>query len=240
MKKIILFLFLFPNLLFADPIKHDKKYPDGKGPFPAVIILHTSGGYNKDVHFYGHGKFFLDSGYAIYAPDFFSKHGLTPKTRERTWSKYLKNIEQELSEIVNVMKSDPKIDKEKIFAVGFSNGGFWATYLAGTSQVKAGSTHYGVWGFKKLNSANPLNYLNKNSSPILILHPKKDTVQKMRWVEPRVKKALKINPKNKAHFYDKGGHNWSSTRYKNGIGYNKEVYIDAMNRTVNFFNSFLQ
>jgi len=235
MKKIIFFLILISTSLSAEPIFHKKRYPNENGPFPAVIILHTSGGYNKSVYYHGHGDYFIREGFAIYVPDFFSRHYITSQTRGRTWGKYLNNIENELSEIVTLMKQDPKIDEKNIFAVGFSNGGFWASYLAGTGQVKAASSHYGVWGFRNKPKANPLRYINKDSSPLLILHPKKDKVQKMKWVEPRVKKALQVNKKNEAHFYEKGGHNWSSKSYKNGIGYNREVYEDAMLRTINFF-----
>ena len=40
-----------------------------------------------------------------------------------TFSTYRENIEEELSEIINLMKNDPKINNKNIFAVGFSNGG---------------------------------------------------------------------------------------------------------------------
>jgi len=29
----------------ADPIYHEVSYPKGDGPFPAVVLLHTSGGF---------------------------------------------------------------------------------------------------------------------------------------------------------------------------------------------------
>ena len=29
----------------AEPIRHEVSYPNGSGPFPAVITLHTSGGF---------------------------------------------------------------------------------------------------------------------------------------------------------------------------------------------------
>ena len=46
----ILFLAIFIFLIFiktvnAEPIFHEKYYPSGNGPFPAVIALHSSGGY---------------------------------------------------------------------------------------------------------------------------------------------------------------------------------------------------
>lgn len=43
------------------------------------------------------------------------------------------------------MKGDIRINEKNIFAVGFSNGGFWVSYLTGSSKVSAGASHYGVW-----------------------------------------------------------------------------------------------
>lgn len=45
----IVFLFIFiSTTVFAEPIYHEKKYPDGQGPFPTVLILHTSGGFRAN------------------------------------------------------------------------------------------------------------------------------------------------------------------------------------------------
>ena len=62
-----------------------------------------------------------------------------------TFSTYRENIEKKLSEIVELMKNDPRIEKKNVFAVGFSNGEFWVCYLTGNSEVNAGVSHYGVW-----------------------------------------------------------------------------------------------
>ena len=78
----IVFLFIFiSTTVFAEPIYHEKKYPDGQGPFPTVLILHTSGGFRAN-EIESWASFFLKEGYAIYAPNFFERHGITPKTRK--------------------------------------------------------------------------------------------------------------------------------------------------------------
>ena len=91
----------------AEPIFHEKHYPNGDEPFPVVIALHTSGGYKtirKSI------KGFLAAGYAVYTPDFFERHGIGYQNRFETWTKYREQIEKELVEIVHVVKSDPKIN----------------------------------------------------------------------------------------------------------------------------------
>jgi len=237
MRFFIILLFLFTNLVSAEPIYHEKKYPKGNGPFPALILLHSSGGFKSDYMMSYIGKDYLNAGFAIYGPNFFKRHGITPKTRKKTWTTFREPIEKELSEIVNIIKKDPKIDPKNIFAVGFSNGGYWATYLAGTKQVNASSSHYGVWTFKGGLNGYPVKYVNKDCNPLLVLHPKKDRVQKLEYVKSHISKAEKKCSAVKVHYYDEGGHAWESTKYQGGVGYNKKVWNDAVKRTVDFFNS---
>ena len=119
----------------AEPIYHEIYYPDGSGPFPAVLALHTSGGLRSINHLF---QRYVDDGFAVYVPDFFTRHGITTRKRMETFSTYRENIEKELSEIVELMKNNPRIEKKNVFAVGFSNGGFWVCYLTGNSEVNAG------------------------------------------------------------------------------------------------------
>ena len=90
-------LFIFSSNSQAEPIYHEKYYPDGSGPFPAVIALHTSGGFKTVKHLI---KRYVDDGFSVYAPDFFKRHGLTPKTRMETFSTYREIIEKELAEVM--------------------------------------------------------------------------------------------------------------------------------------------
>ena len=105
----------------AEPIYHEIYYPDGSGPFPAVLALHTSGGFRSINHLF---QRYVDDGFAVYVPELFTRHGITTRNKWETFSTYRKNIEKELSEIVKLMKNNPRIEKKNIFAVGFSNGGF--------------------------------------------------------------------------------------------------------------------
>ena len=52
----------------AQPIYHETHYPDVDGPFPAVIALHTSGGFKTVKHLI---QRYVDDGFVVYAPDFF-------------------------------------------------------------------------------------------------------------------------------------------------------------------------
>ena len=97
----------------SEPIYHEKAYPAGSGPFPAVIALHTAGG----LKFMGDLiQQFVDSGFAVYAPDMFKRHGITARTRGDAFGINSEEIGNELLEIINLMKSDPKVDKNNIFS----------------------------------------------------------------------------------------------------------------------------
>ena len=232
---LIVIYFFIISAAFSDPIYHEKKYPSGNGPFPAVILLHSSGGFKSNQMLNYLGDDYIENGFAIYAPDFFKRHGITTETRKKTWTTFREPIEKELSEIVELVKKDTKIDSKNVFAVGFSNGGYWATYLAGTKQVNAASSHYGVWTFKGGLNGYPVKYVKKDCNPLLVLHSTKDQIQKIEYVKSHIEKAKKTCAKVKVHYYTNGGHAWESQKYKGGVGYNKDVWKDAVTRTINFF-----
>jgi dienelactone hydrolase len=238
MSRILIVIYFFiTSSAFSDPIYYEKKYPSGNGPFPAVILLHSSGGFKSNQMLNYLGDDYIENGFAIYAPDFFKRYGITTETRKKTWTTFREPIEKELSEIVELVKKDKKIDSKNVFAVGFSNGGYWATYLAGTKQVNAASSHYGVWTFKGGLNGYPARYVKKNCNPLLVLHPKKDQVQKFQYVESHIYKAKKTCSAVKVHYYDEGGHAWESQKYQGGVGYNKDVWKDAVNKTIVFFKN---
>ena len=238
MSRILIVIYFFiTSSAFSDPIYYEKKYPSGNGPFPAVILLHSSGGFKSNQMLNYLGDDYIENGFAIYAPDFFKRHSITTETRKKTWTTFREPIEKELSEIVELVKKDKKIDSKNVFAVGFSNGGYWATYLAGTKQVNAASSHYGVWTFKGGLNGYPARYVKKNCNPLLVLHPKKDQVQKFQYVESHIYKAKKTCSAVKVHYYDEGGHAWESQKYQGGVGYNKDVWKDAVNKTIVFFKN---
>ena len=101
---LMVFSAFCPNLSFAEPIKHEANYPSGNGPFPAVITLHTSGGVAATKRWVENFKshVWTEAGYVVYSPNFFDRHGITPRTRMDTFTVYREKIETELSKIVDL------------------------------------------------------------------------------------------------------------------------------------------
>tara|TARA_B100001123_G_C15151167_1_gene963571 strand:- start:458 stop:1186 length:729 start_codon:yes stop_codon:yes gene_type:complete len=237
MQKILVFFlvfFLAPIfLLSSEPIYHKVQYPTGDKKFPAVILLHTSGGFKtvlKQIPKY------IKKGFAVYAPDFFKKHGISSSNRMETFDEYREPIEKELLEIVALMKKDPKIDKNNIFAAGFSNGGFWACFLAGKGVVNAGASHYGVWKANfgpDMTNEYPMEYFSKKSTPLLALHGDVDSIQKIEFAQYAWIDIKDRGGKIVTHVLQNAGHAWDSN--KSIFVYNKKADKDALKKTVRFF-----
>ncbi len=82
---------IFFNNARAEPIFHEIHYPQGSGELqfgvralavgeevPAVIVLHSSGGFGSVEHLI---QRYVDDGFAVYAPDFFQDTVLLKKRR---------------------------------------------------------------------------------------------------------------------------------------------------------------
>ena len=239
-----LLLCLVVSLIFAgsaqaEAIYHEKFYPDGSGPFPAVIALHTSGGFKTVKHLI---QRYVDDGFAVYAPDFFVKHGITPRSRMDTFDRFREDIEKDLSEVVGLMGNDPKVQKENIFATGFSNGGFWVGYLTGTSKVSAGVSHFGVWKAnrgREMTNPYPMKYFSKSSTPILALHGEDDGLQKLKFAEEAWDELKSSGATLETHVYSGVGHSWDAKNHRRFV-YNEFAAKDSHKRTIEFFKKYFK
>ena len=233
---------IFAGSVRAEAIYHEKFYPDGSGPFPAVIALHTSGGFKTVKHLI---QRYVDDGFAVYAPNFFVKHGITPRSRMDTFDRFREDIEKDLSEVVGLMSNDPKVQKENIFATGFSNGGFWVGYLTGSSKVSAGVAHYGVWKAnmgREMTNPYPMKYFSKSSTPILALHGGSDGVQRIKFAEEAWEKLRSRGARLETHVYPDADHAWDRKNYKkhpyDEVAQNADK--DSHKRTIEFFKKYMK
>ena len=159
-----------------------------------------------------------------------------------TFSTYRENIEEELSEIVDLMKNDSDIDNKNIFAVGFSNGGYWVCYLAGTSRVNAGVSHYGVWKAnfgREITNPYPMKYFSASSSPLLALHGEDDGTQRLEFVEQAWDEVKSQGGRLETHIYAGADHAWDRIDSKKW-DYNEEVDKDSHKMTIEFFKKHLE
>ena len=235
----LVFCLIFVTSARAVEIYHEKYYPDGSAPFPAVIVLHSSGGFEKVKP---RIQQYVDEGFVVYAPNFFVKHGITRSNKMDTFDRFRQAIEKDLSEIVFLIRSDPKVQKDNIFATGFSNGGFWVCYLTGTSKVSAGVSHFGVWKAnygREMTNSYPMKYFSKSSAPILALHGNDDGTQKLEFAEEAWDEIKSRGATLETHVYSDVGHAWDVKNHRRFI-YNEYVAKDSHKQTIEFFKNYMK
>ncbi len=135
-----------------------------------------------------------------------------------------------------MIKKDPKADAKNIFAVGFSNGGYWASFLAARNHVNAGASHYGVWRWPTSSGWNgyPANYFYSDSNPVLAIHGDNDSVQKPHFVYPQLEAVEGKSPKFRKHIFGDAGHSWDCEPCRKD-GYDHEATQQALKITLEFF-----
>ncbi len=209
--------------------------PDGKGPFPAVLVLHTSGGVQKyDI---AYAEELAKKGYACLVPYYFDAYSISYDTRAWATTVYAENILADFTAEIQYLKDQPKINKEKIGAVGFSMGGYWALILAGMEKVQAGVSYYGFLPGGAINFVLRYHFediFTKHSSPVLILHGKDD-------MTVNVKNAQQLADMLKGkfcvwelHTYPNAGH-----RFDRGGSLLAPAASDSWSRTLAFLKKYL-
>lgn len=158
--------------------------PDGPGPYPAILLLHTSGGLQSgDLEY---AKRLVTEGYVVLVPAFLDAYGIRAKTRQSTFTTSAQPIYADFVAGLELLRSNNKVNGRKLGAIGFSNGGYFALWLAATGQVQAGVSYYGaVTGAGTDRSLSRFQQTFTNtSSPVLIFHGTNDsTVPVMKAVE---------------------------------------------------------
>lgn len=128
--------------------------PRGDGPYPAIIVLHTSGGLTS--HEKDFARRLSKRGYVTLTVDYFARHG--------------SNIEDGY----DYLKTHPNVDPKRIGAVGFSRGARMALALA--SHVPIMSSDDRLSGIVCYYLGNTIVNWPKSLEhpPVLFLHGDRD------------------------------------------------------------------
>jgi carboxymethylenebutenolidase len=149
--------------------------PNGPGPYPTVLVLHTSFGVTEADR--GYCANLAKAGYICIAPAFLRAHAIVEETRRKAFTSEAKPIMQDFVEIIGELNKLPKAKPGATAAVGFSNGGFFALLLASMGRVQAGVSYYGALdGARSHPNLEPFQQrFNSASSPVLVLAGTNDT-----------------------------------------------------------------
>jgi uncharacterized protein len=109
--------------------------PEGKGPFPAVVLITGSGSQDRDETIFGHKPFFVladhltRQGIAVLRVDDRGVGGSSGPV-EATSAEYADDVRAGVAQL----KSRPEIDAKKIGLLGHSEGGIIALMIAADSK----------------------------------------------------------------------------------------------------------
>ena len=174
-------------------------------------------------------------GYLSVVPDFFTAYEITTRTKRITWTEYRDEIHKDFTTIISEVKSLSKFPSRKVFAVGFSNGGYWAAALASRGEIDAGVSYYGAYseggtarGRRGMESGSIMEEADSDSAPLLMFHGTDDS-----FVPFEVAKIFEdLYPNVEAHYYDDVEHIYE--RKGKFDYYDEEAAKDSWGKTFKF------
>jgi len=199
--------------------------PDGKRPFPGVVVIHEAHGLND--HIRDVSRRFADAGYAALAADLF-----TGRNRAVCMARYMAGMLRgsvsrygidDLKAALTYLAKLPEVDAQRLGAIGFCMGGGFAIAWACTdSRLKAIAPFYG-------SNPRPLD-VARRLCPVVGSYPGRDfTAGAGRALEVALTQYgiahdIKIYPQARHSFFN-----------DTGRAYDREAAEDAWQRTLRFF-----
>jgi carboxymethylenebutenolidase len=200
--------------------------PAGKGPFPAIIVVHEYWGLNDWVK--EQASKLVDQGYEALAIDLYrGKVATTPDMAHELMRGLPEDrAKRDLHAAFEFLQSQPNVKKNRIAAIGWCMGGGYSLDVALQEPTLAADViNYG-------HLATDPAALNKINSPILGLFGGQDrgiTPDDVHKFETAMKQAGK---KIEVKIYDDAGHAFENPNNKEG--YRAADAADAWKRTVSF------
>jgi carboxymethylenebutenolidase len=206
--------------------------PSGKGPFPAIIVIHEWWGLNDWVK--DQASKLADQGYVTLAIDLYrGKVATTPDQAHEIMRGVPEDrARRDLRAAFEFLQSQPNVKKDRIGAIGWCMGGGYSLDVAlEEPRLAADVINYG-------HLATDKQALEKINAPILGLFGAQDQgippddVRKFEATLKQLGKKIEIK------IYDDAGHAFENPNNK--TGYREADAADAWQRTTNFFAANLK
>jgi carboxymethylenebutenolidase len=183
--------------------------PDGAGPHPGVVVIHEAYGLNDNIR--DICRRMAEQGYAALAVDLFAGRSRALCMVRMLSSLLTGNLNDsgvaELKAALGQLSRRPEVDAERLGAIGFCMGGFYATTWACTdSRLKVIAPYYG-------NAPRPKEALRR-LCPVVGSWPDKDlTTSAAATLERELTAAgvphdLKVYPGARHSFFNDQGANY--------------------------------
>jgi carboxymethylenebutenolidase len=206
--------------------------PAGKGPFPALVVVHEWWGLNDWVK--NQASRLADQGYVTLAVDLYrGKVATTPDMAHEIMRGVPEDrAKRDLHAAVEFLKSQPSVKKNRIGSIGWCMGGGYSLDVAlQEPDLAATVINYG-------HLATDADTLKKINAPILGLFGAQDrgiTPDDVHKFEAALKK---LGKKVDIKIYDDAGHAFENPNNKDG--FRADDAADAWQRTLGFFAETLK
>jgi len=206
--------------------------PQGKGPFPALVVIHEYWGLNDWVK--EQASKLADVGYVALAIDLYrGKVGTTPdEAHELMRGVPEDRAARDLHAAFDYLQSQSNVKKDRIGSIGWCMGGGYSLNMAlAEPNLRADVINYG-------HLATDPNLVSKINASILGIFGGQDrgiTPDDVHKFEQALKQAGK---KAEIHIYPDAGHAFQNPGNKNG--YRAQDASDAWQRTVKFLADTLK
>jgi carboxymethylenebutenolidase len=200
--------------------------PTGKGPFPALVVVHEYWGLNDWVK--EQASRLADQGYVSLAVDLYrGKVATTPEMAHELMRGVPEDrAKRDLHAAVGFLKSQSNVKKDRIGSIGWCMGGGYALDVAlQEPDLAAAVINYG-------HLATDPEALKKINAPILGLFGGQDRGLSPDDVHKFEQQLKQLGKKVDIKIYDDAGHAFENPNNKDG--YRAADAADAQKRTVDF------
>ncbi len=206
--------------------------PQGKGPFPAIVVIHEWWGLNDWVK--NQASKLADQGYITLAIDLYrGKVATTPEVAHELMRGVPEDrANRDLRAAVEFLKSQANVNKTRLGSIGWCMGGGYSLDVAlQEPELAADVINYG-------HLATETSSLKKINAPILGLFGGKDQGITPDDVHAFEKQMKALGKQVDIHIYPDAGHGFENPVNKDG--YRADDAADAWKRTVDFFATNLK
>ncbi|PYV75099.1 MAG: dienelactone hydrolase family protein, partial [Acidobacteria bacterium] len=205
--------------------------PEGKGPFPAIIVIHEWWGLNDWVK--EQASKLADQGYLALAVDFYRGKVATTRDEAHELARApADRVMRDSQAAFGYLQSRPDVKKDRIGAIGWCWGGGYSLQLAIAEPTLAADViNYGDV------SASP-DELKKINAPVLGLFGAQDRGITPDDVKKFGEQMDKLGKKADITIYPDAGHGFQNP--VNGAGYKPEDTADAWSKILMFFARHLK
>lgn len=212
--------------------------PQGEGPFPAVVLVHTCGG--LEAHITQRAKELLSAGFAVLVQDSQGPRGVRSCDELKAWQ--VPVVSKDAFSALKHLSQMKEVDAERIYLVGFSLGSFVAAavgspevanLLGGERRFRASVGWYGSCAQNTPRSRWQL-LAQDTDRPVLLLLAGKDTETPIAECFPLVEQMKADGKPVVWHIYADATHAWDKSNPQRGYFYSATATNDAIHKTVEF------